>query len=167
MALCTQADVEDILSVEGVLLATDDERAGSTVTSNVTNAIARATARFNAKVYKFYTLTALTGNEFARWCAAYMSISQLFIRRANMLPASIQEEIAGWMEHLDKVEAGTAEIPGATRRFEQTGMSMSNLRYDMRYAVAKARVEHTISTGPTDSRVARRFDRRSYLDFDL
>lgn len=168
MAICSIADVEDILSAEGVRQATDDDRTGGGDCDKVQNAIARATAFFMTKVYKFYAQSALEGNEFCRWCVAYMAIGQLFKRRGNYPPPAIQEEIEGWSEHLEKIEEGTAEIPGASRRYEQTGMSMSNLRYDQRYQVAKVRVESTISTGPRDqTKLPRRFDRRSYVDFEL
>lgn len=152
MALCTQADVVDVLSTEGV----DDESRDRLVAAStvVSNAIERAGEQIKQYTFDRYATAALEGNAWAKWCCAVFAARILCQRGGDAVPTGVETQYAEFVEHLRRVAAGVASIPDATVR-SQGGMTMSNQRVDDRYHTAKLRTQTRVSTGPKSSALTR------------
>lgn len=158
MAYCVQADIESILSAEGVVLATDDGRDLLAADSAlVADAISRASARFEQYALQQYDTSDLAGNVWAKWCVATLAAIELTKRRGQVVPSSLQESADELIAFLKDVAAGEMTIPNAAVRAEQ-GVAMSNLYHDMRFRQAQVRVLPQISAGRASSEKPRRVD---------
>ncbi|MCC7422540.1 MAG: DUF1320 family protein [Planctomycetaceae bacterium] len=159
MAYCTITEVQDILSSEGVVQATNDDGAQSAAQSTmVTNAIARATAKMNQYLTKKYDpATIISANDWIKWCCATFAARELMMRRGGVAPTGVQIAYDDYLKWLEEVANGTADIPGLTPRF-QPGMTMSNMTIDHRFPVGKVRSVPVISVGSSSSEVPRHTD---------
>jgi hypothetical protein len=167
MPLCTESDVSDLLSVEGVVEASTDgdDGDGSNQTA-VSNAIERAESILKQYIAGRYDTTALSSNTWAKWACALIAAVQLFRRRGNPLNAGLTESWDELKDHLERIREGSAEVPDGKPRIEP-GLTMSNLRFDGRYVTQKARVQTVVSSGEQQSEKTRRTDINDLVNLNL
>lgn len=161
MAFCSQVDIEDILSSEGVLHATSDLGTSATADKTmVANAIERATVRIKQFIGRKYDASELSRtNAWIKWAAATIAAVMLMRRRGGGVPPGLQESYDEISEYLKEISKGIQEIPDAVP-VREPGVTMTNLAVDMRYYTAKIRERVVISAGERQSAKPRRPDIR-------
>ena len=153
LAWCTQADVEDVLSQEGVVWASDDDRDGIMTEANVTNAIARARIHIMQYIGTKYASDAIAVTEWGQWVGAKRAVYELMTRRNEGVPASLQMWWEELLAFLERVAAGTMQIPDAEALQNFGGIAVSNVTHDMRPQIKQIRKVGPTSTAPNKSDV--------------
>src|SRR3990167_10175431 len=143
---CTQADVEAILSAEGLVDRTDDSEDLAGETALITLVIQWATDRVNLYVARRYTVADLATSTFINDVTAHFASCQFCKRRGNPCPESLNEQCKEFLEELKKIKDGDLTLPNSPERSNQLP-ALSNVRIDGRFQNAKVRVQKTISTG--------------------
>lgn len=145
----TQADVEALLSPDGVVGRVDDNATGTptgTQTGYVASAINWATARVNQYCLGRYDAIDLAQSWVVNeWCiilAAYW----LSCRRGNPAPGSFSDLYKEAMDDLKEIRSGAAQLPEIGLR-TAGWPAWSNVRVDSLYSLRKVRVERPISEG--------------------
>lgn len=115
MAYSTVADVEDILSVEGVEYRIDDNENGNISTDDTAHVLkainyADFIIQFRMKL-KYFDAT-LASSDFITFCSAWIAAKWLCRRRGQSVPSSILDGVDEIMEMLNMIKDGHAAIPG-------------------------------------------------------
>jgi len=116
--LCTQQDIEYVLSVLGLTLSLDDDR-GGTITSTpestyLTNCITFATAECVSYLSKRYSITSLSQSDAVREAVAVRAAVRSRRHRTDPLPESLSEwsdEVMEWYEKVREMKADLGLIP--------------------------------------------------------
>ena len=158
MAFCVQADIESILSADGVTLHTDDTHPYDTTNStHVSDAIERATTTIESYVWESYQTSDLEGTTWAKWTCATLAACDIVTRRGNSSPASVMARCEAVKEELESIRVGHRAIPNVAKVRKQIP-SMSNLSYDGRFYVGRIRVVKPTSLGRQESSERRHID---------
>lgn len=145
---CTAANVEGVLSANGVKLRLDDDQDGAVSSAELeyltfARGDATETVRFACwmKYADSWLATSNWVNTRATWLAAYA----LCDRRGNPCPDSIVDRCERYQEELDAIADGKRLIPMLPLR---TGLmpAYSNSRVDPRYQFRVLRVEKRSSS---------------------
>lgn len=146
---CTQQDVNNVLSVNGVDILLDDHGDGavnSVEQGRMTDAIARAAETCNFYLYWKYDPANLAAysnltNQLAADLAAYV----LARARGNAVPQSLITAATEAKDMLNKIMLGRATLPAVPMRRWQAP-TWDNIRVDMRYHFKVIRVEQNTSS---------------------
>jgi len=142
-ALCTQAEVERVLSTYGVLAFADHDGDGSEDDNVVEDCIQRASDEIHLYLHDRYDSAVLaTVNLVRRW-AAVGAACYLCQTRNNPPPESLdlqwQKLINNEEGLIPKIGKGLQALPGVQLRYDSRP-SFSNLRIDRRWPTSKTRV---------------------------
>lgn len=149
---CTRADVEAILSQEGVELRLDDDGSGQVASTELarltTQGINYASSRVN-----FYCLAKYEASELAKsWLvnewATIIAARWLCSRRGNSPPESLENLYEQVLEDLKGIRSDEAQIPDIGPR-DAAWPAWSNISFDTRYQLRRLRVERPISEQTT------------------
>lgn len=147
ISLCSQADVEALLSIVGKENRVDDV-GNSVITATESGYIDTAIAWGSAKVlfycWQRFAPTDLADswlvNDWATICSCYF----LSTRRGNPVPSSIFDLYKQAVDDLKMVHSGEYDIPFVASR-EQSVPAWSNVRVDVMQNLRRVRVERPIS----------------------
>lgn len=152
MPYCVQADVEHVLTTEGVVwTSADQELDAETV---IVNDIARAGTVIDQYLSDRYSAAVLEANQWVRWAAATIAARYLSTRGGNPVPNGIQVEYDRVIEFMTRIQAGVASLAGAAE-LRIPGVAMSNVQVDSRFSQQKIRVVPVISIGEASSKFPR------------
>ena len=136
---CTIQDVQDLLSANGVTLATDD-----CPPNTWGNALAKAANKIDFYLGRRYDPTELVQSDLVKdWCAA-LAARYLRLRRGNAAPAGTQALYEDAVADLKEVQKGRNDIPGIGMR-KSHAPGMSKMRATLR-PFARAVVEQSQGT---------------------
>lgn len=143
---CTLAEVEDLLSANGVSASTNDNYDNSVADATIVdNAIARGRTILSQYLVQKYDIEVITSSaEWVKWAAATFAAIEIMRRKGGVVPPGLQELYEQYTEFLKNVQSGTFQVPGLYPR-SSPGISVSNITMDNRYNRAKIRVVSTIS----------------------
>lgn len=148
-AWCVKADVEDILSAEGVLWSSDDERDGIGNDTHVTNAIERARLWFMERLARFYASDTIAATSWGKWACARRAAIELMRRRGETVPVGLMEWAAETERYLQMVMSGGAVLPEVEKLNEYGSVGWNNITHDQRPQRKQVRrVEDTSSEPP-------------------
>ena len=160
---CTIADVKDILSDHGVLVAADDNEnelvdSSGTESTVYDNAIERAAVKINmALANTKYTLAELASLAWMKWCNAVFAAVALRRRRGNPCPLSLLEDMKEFLETLKQIQTGQLDSIAGVAAAMDCGPAVSNLTTEpWRKAIVRRR--DTISTGSRASGTRKTWD---------
>ena len=150
MAYTTQAKMERMFSVYGVLSFADHDVNGSNDTGVIDDCISWATEEINLYTWQRYTAATLaTLSIVDRW-ATTLAVYKLTMLRGNPPPESLAEECKRIFEQLADVQSGKLTLPNAPVRSDLTP-GFANLTIDRRYQRNTVRVTPSNSKpGDTD-----------------
>ena len=143
---CSQAEVEDLLSANGVWASVNDDNGNAIADPTiVNNAIARGRTILGQYLVQRYDLNQITSNvEWVKWASATFAAVELLRRKGGVVPPGIQELYEQYVSFLKGVQLGTFQVPGLYFN-SSPGIAVSNLTMDNRYNRAKIRVVSTLS----------------------
>jgi hypothetical protein len=146
---CVKSDLESIIGEAAVRSASDDSRTAVGDDTLVTSAIERAAVEMNGSLRVQYpTLSALTSNDWCKWCNAYLGCLYLLARRNNKTPASVVEECNTYRAQLEDIRWGRWSIPEQLPQGDHRA-SVSNFTVELNKIANKVRVDEDESTGDT------------------
>ncbi len=153
---CARADLESIVGMAAVLAQVDDDQTGtesagtgtSPASASPFDAIVRAAVEMNAAMRMQYKLSDLAGNDWCKWCNAYLACYYLWARKSNAPPPSVVENVNSYRELLDAIRWGRAEIPEQNPSFEHIA-TVSNFSPELMKSFNPVRVVKEESTGAT------------------
>lgn len=123
---CAIADVQDILSAEGVQLSVDD------APPNVYgDAIARACNRVDFFLFRRYEPSELAKSDLVKDWSAVLAAYYLRTRRGNPIPPGLAALLGDALEDMKQVQKGQNEIPGIVMRRSYVP-AMSKMRATLR-----------------------------------
>lgn len=139
--LCAYADVEDVVSVNGLVGALDDMRTGEPASVRKANLLERGSSRVRFYLSARYSDSVLQASVWVKWCAATICAYLAMMRKGMTPPPGFAMEYNEYMLQLKQIQDGAAPLPdGAPERI--TSMpTLSNVTVDGRYNVSKIRVE--------------------------
>lgn len=156
---CVRADVESIVGTSAVLSCIDDDMDGAesaTETTYVTDAIERAAVEMNGKLRNQYLpLSDLSGNDWCKWCNAYLALDYLYERRGNPAPNSVLERCQKYRDNLEDAAWGRFEVPEQIPSAEHIP-TVTNFHPEIGRIRSPIRVSDTESTGSPPSAESRR-----------
>jgi hypothetical protein len=150
MAFCTQADLELRASALGVQLYGDDEFTDDPVAiaTAVDQSLEAGMADIQLYCGWLYSDTALASCTWVKHANVALSLWYYSGRRNESIPPSVQLNYDRVLKVLEKVQAGTFQLPGIALRNKHAPF-VTNQRVQMGYRTKKARTERSISTpGP-------------------
>ena len=143
---CTSADLEALLSVDGLTNRVDDDNTGTqsaTEAGYITAAINWATARINFFVASKYDKADLATDWVVnQWCVV-LACHWLSTHRGNPAPGSFKDAYKEAIEDMKSVRAGENQLDLGLRT--AAWPAWSNMRRDIRYPLRSLRVEKGIS----------------------
>lgn len=146
---CTAANIESIIGQPALVACVDDDQDGNlsaTEALHITAAINRAAVEMNSSLNNQYVLSDLSGNEWCKWCNAYIACWHLFSRRSNPVPSSIVEAVTDYRDKLSEARWGRFQVPEQAPSFEHIP-TVSNMKPEIFKTVAPIRVSVDESTG--------------------
>ena len=145
-AYCVQADIERLLSTQGVKDMADHDEDGFNDTGVVQDAIDEATGMIDLFCRGRYSSVGLaTSLVIANW-ATTIAASALCELRGNTIPDSLTRKVTWIVETmLPQVQAGHLNLPGLAFG-NDLRPAMSNMTIDRRYVRSIARVTRVNST---------------------
>jgi len=143
---CTQTEIEDLMSANGVSVSTNDSQGNSVSDATiVANAIERGQSKLAQYLTQKYDISTITSaNVWIKWAAATFAAVEIMRRKGGVVSAGLQEIYEEYLAILNDVKNGPGLIPDLLQR-TTPGMAVSNMTIDNRYAKAKMRVVGTIS----------------------
>lgn len=137
---CQESDLQERFSPAAVTAWADQNGNNTEYTNTVDDAINQASQEIEGYARQRYTPAGLSGCDLIkRWCVTLAGF-YLSTTRGNPAPASIEKEYGRILAKLEKVAAGTFQLPGVALRSD-TRPTWSNLRVDRQYTQTKIRVE--------------------------
>ena len=145
-AYCVQADIERLLSTQGVTNMADHDEDGFNDTSVVQDAIDEATGMIDLFCRGRYSSAGLaTSLVIANW-ATSIAASALCELRGNTIPDSLNRKVTWIVETmLPQIQSGQLNLPGLAFG-NDLRPAMSNMAIDRRYARSIVRVTRVNST---------------------
>ncbi len=145
-AWCTQAEIEDLLSADGLGNSTNDGQTNAVSDADiVANAIERGQSKLSQYLASKYDVSTITSaNVWVKWAAATFSAVEIMRRKGGVVPPGLQEIYEEYETILLDVKNGTGIIPDLAPR-NTPGISISNIKIDNFYQQAKIRKVETIS----------------------
>lgn len=141
--LCTQAEIERVLSANGVLAFSDHGDDGRLDDLVIDDCIQRASDEIHMYLHDRYDSAVLAQVNLVRRWAAVGSACYLCETRNNPPPESLRDQWDRLTAPPDglllKIGAGNQGLPGVPLRYDSRP-SYSNLRIDRRYPTSKTRV---------------------------
>lgn len=151
-AWCVKADIEDILSSEGVTWASDDQRDGIGDDTIVANAIERARLWFMERLARYYESDTIATTSWGKWACARRAAIELMRRRGEDAPNGLMAWLAEMEAYLAQVMSGAAILPDVTRINEHGSVAWNNVTHDQRPQRKQIRrVDDTSSEPPNVS----------------
>jgi hypothetical protein len=115
---CVRRDVVSILGEAGLLACIDDNANGQADPDEIvfiTDAINRSASEMNHSLGKQYSpLSSLAGNEWCKWCNAYIAAFYLQSRRGNAPVGSVMESTITYRQQLEAIQWGRDSVPEAS-----------------------------------------------------
>lgn len=147
--LCTETDMERLLSAYGVTAFADHDRDGVADDGVADDCINQATEEIRGFAWMWYSDAQLATSTLVNRWATVLSCHFLCTRRGNGPPESLQAEFQRIFDLLQRVADGTYRIPGLALRGDFRP-SMSNVAVDRRYPHSTIRVtRHNSTDAPT------------------
>ncbi len=149
---CTQADVEDILSPDGVKLRLDDDRDENVSVveqRRMTKSIARASEEVNKYCFQKYTAANLATSNWVNQATALLAACYLCRARGNQIPESLEEERDEIKEELEAIRAGQLRLPGVPLR-RRLAPKLSQVRVSAHFQYKAIRKERNKVSPDTD-----------------
>jgi hypothetical protein len=152
VAYCTEANVRDLASAQGVDLRFDDDADGSVPPPDRAAFMAAAIRWAGGRVDFYcggrYSPAQLAASATAEGWATTLALYWICLRRFNPVPESIrhlaEDEDFGVLPEMRLVQTGAAQLPGAGEK--KPAMPLwSNVTVDDRYWVKKLRVVESTS----------------------
>lgn len=159
---CAIADVESVLSAEGVTAFVDDDETGSRSTAEVafvTTMIEFAAERINFRINMVYDLADVVGNGWLKYANSYMAAANLIQRRNLPLTPSLSNQVDQIIESLDRIEQGQARLPQQSPSFD-TLPTITNFAIELNNPNTATPVRVDASTGPAPVGNRKRFTSR-------
>lgn len=146
VAWCTQLEIEDLMSANGLSVSTNDTQGNSVSDPTiVANAIERGQSKLAQYLtQKYDTSTITSANVWIKWATATFAAIEIMRRKGGVVPPGLQETYEEILEGLRDVKNGPGLIPDLSQR-TTPGMAVSNVKIDNSYRQAKVRVVGTIS----------------------
>lgn len=147
----TYCDDDDVISIAGeafINACIDDDEDGVISVAEeayTTSAIERAAVEMNSALNNQYKLSDLAGNDWCKWCNAYLAVWNLAARKNNPPPASVIAAVDQFKEQLSEARWGRFQIPEQSPSFDHSP-SVSNLRPEAYKQTMPARVVEEEST---------------------
>ena len=169
---CTIADVKDLLSDHGVLVAADDNEndlvdSSGTESTVYDNAIQRAAVKLNIALSNTkYTLAELSTIDWMKWCNAVMAAVTLRRRRGNPCPLSLLEEEKEYLETLKMIQTGQLDNIAGVAAAMDCGPAVSNLTTEP-WRKMPVRRRDTISTGKRADGTRKTWDESTSDDYTI
>ena len=150
----TDADIDEILSANGVTARLDDDASGTISAAEELrrdNAQVLASETLDYYLYSRYAPNRLAESNLVNLWAAYYAAWHVCQARGNPVPKSISDYILDFIEpKLEDISAGRKFLPGVPLRRTQAP-TWDNIRANPRYSFKVLRVERkTSSKEPTD-----------------
>lgn len=146
---CTRLNVQSLIGEAGLLAVVDDNSDGvenPTETQYITDAIVRGAVEMNEALSKQYVLSDLSGNDWCKWCNAYIAAYFLFERRGNPVPVGIVDAVQTYKEKLSEIRWGRFQVPEANPSFDNRP-AVSNFTVELGKYANPIRVFTDESTG--------------------
>ncbi len=169
---CTIAEVKDLLSDHGALLAADDDEdaavdASGTESDVYENCIERAAVKMNMAVANTkYTLAELANNGWMKWCNAVMAAVTLRRRRGNPCPLSLLEEEKELLETLKLIQTGQLDNIGGQASSLDCLPAVTNLTTEP-WRRMPVRRRQDISTGSRPDGTRKSWDESPAYDYTI
>ena len=166
---CVQADVESLLSSQGVLGRLDDQFTGvvtPTEQNAMTNALNYATSKVNYYLQPLYAVTDLATSWLVWEWAVVIAAAWLAGRRGNPVPDSLKKNADGCIKDMEDVRKGFQQLPDIGYR-TPGWPAWSNVRVDPRYRLRQIRVETPISENTPVSGYSQNQDWQAMLTFEI
>ena len=167
-ALCTQTDMQYILSVKGVLLRMDDAGNGSAETDFVDEIIEIASVWVNQHLFDRYATATIQASSWAKWAAAHKAVVLASKRRGNSVPESLLEELDVYIAELERIRDGKSNLmtdTGVATPTHDELPTVSNMTVDSRYTRNNVRRVKSSSTGDDAAAGVQQDDARTVGDF--
>ena len=146
MSYCVQADIERLLSVNGVTAFADHDQDGIAETGVVADVIEAAQGEIDLFCRGRYSEDGLESSALVTRWATVLSAAYLCELRGNPIPDSIQRAANRILEVLlPQIQNGVLNLPGLAFG-NDLRPAMSNLTIDRRFARSKLRVTKVNST---------------------
>lgn len=113
---CTRLNVQSLIGEAALLAVIDDNQDGvenPEESEYITHAIERGAVEMNEAISKQYILSALTSNDWCKWCNAYLAAYFLFERRGNPVPTGVLDAVQTYKDKLSEIRWGRYQIPEA------------------------------------------------------
>lgn len=134
--LCSQADIETVLSVIGLKLALDDDRSGSISaapeSTYLSDCIKWATAEAVSYIGRRYEVTQMANSDAVREAVAVRAALRTRRHRADPVPESLAEWADDIMDWYEKVREGKADL-GLIPERSPARPGVINQRHDIRW----------------------------------
>lgn len=130
---CARADVVAIIGEPALLAYIDDDQDGEaspTENSFVTAAINRGATEMNESLACQYVLSGLSGNDWCKWCNAYLAIWFLEARRNNAPVGSVVDAVQTYRDKLREIRFGRFRVPEARPSYDHLP-SVSNFNPEL------------------------------------
>lgn len=159
-AWCTQTELEDLISANGLNNSTNDNQTNLVSDPTiVANAIERGQERLGQYLAAKYDVTTITSaNKWIKWATAAFAAVEIYRRKGGTVPPGVQEIYEEYVQRLDGIENGSGLVPGLSTR-SSPGISVSNVMVDNSYNRAKIRKVDSISYPVGLNKVASFHDR--------
>lgn len=152
--LCTQSDIEYVLSVIGLRLALDDDRSGAITatpeSTYLTNCITFATAECLSYISRRYDTVQMANSDAVREAVAVRAALRSRRHRTDPVSESLQEWADEVIEWYEKVREGKADLALTPER-SPARPGVINQRIDVRYP-NPMRLQNNQSTIPVGRR---------------
>ena len=145
---CSQTNVEQILSANGVTLRLDDSGDGTVSAAEqlaMDFALADAAETCNFYLWPKYSPSWLATSNWVNVRASWLATYALCDRRGNPCPESLEDRAEKVLEELERVHSGSHLLPGVPLRWAMAPV-YSNVRADPRYEYRVLRVERNNSS---------------------
>lgn len=166
---CTQADVEDYLSAEGVDLRLDDDNDSLVSAGELARLTARglnvATARVKLYLQPVYDDADLATSWVVNEWATVVAARWLCGRRGNPVPGSVAKAYEEIIQEMQAVKARKLQLPDVGTR-NPDWPAWSNVNVNWNYRFSKVRVEKNISE-PTSTQYSQKQDYASAHTFEI
>ena len=143
-----KAEIEDLLSVNGVVLRADDRDRGTLSSTELDrinlNAVNYATGKCNLYLLERYEASILVDSWIVHHWATVIAARWLCKRRGNSVPESLEDEYEEIIEEMQKVKEGELSLGDVAQR-ESDQPTFSNVTVDTTYDLRQIRVQRPIS----------------------